>query len=161
MQGTPNHASTGSTSIHKLHGSTGIYDRLAGRSHEELGSILLHAQSHQLKCNFAEVTRLTHPLGETWWPQGISCGSLYIQQFYFDTHQSANKRQEFASPSENESSDARNGAQECAPTIVQLTTSSTLGSKSACQLGSKVHLMRCSLVGEGEEIIMRWNSESS
>ena len=59
------------------------------------------------------------------------------------------------------SSDARNGAQECAPTIVQLTTSSTLGSKSACQLGSKVHLMQCYLVGEGEEIIMRWNSESS
>ena len=70
-------------------------------AHEEGSSIQVHAQSHQLKRNFAEVTRLTHPLGETW---AVALGNqLWLsQQFYFDTHQSANKRQEFASPSENE-----------------------------------------------------------
>ena len=123
-------------------------------AHEEGSSIQVHAQSHQLKRNFAEVTRLTHPLGETW---AVALGNqLWLsQQFYFDTHQSANKRQEFASPSKNESSDARNGAQECAPTIVQLTTSSTPGSQFACQLGRKAILMQCSLIGESENIIMR------
>jgi len=33
------------------------------RSHEETARTISPAQ-----CNFAEVTRLTHPLGETWWP---------------------------------------------------------------------------------------------